>query len=415
MLLVPAGAAAQTSPPGLDGGTAEPAPGANPYRTADASTREQAPAPRSEDEVIGPPSAGESGPAASASDDGGVPVPDAGAVPVPDDGAVPISSEGPPEKPDDAAEAASEAATPPPAAPSPKEDVRRPEPPGRPEPSLIPIPMPTGPDDGPGLWEVAREVIPVLPASRTGNLLGLLGAMVIAALGASLTRRLRDVLPRRGLFPRLLQVLHTVLRLLVLGLVIALVVRVLPSWIGPALPWVLLAAAVAVGWSARDLIPDVVARVVVLFERRIRRGEWISGEDFSGAVVGVGLRATTVVDARGHRILVPNRRLLSAPIVSTSAVGAEHEVTLRLEHTAAAARVRQALHDAVLQSPWVPPGAAPIVLRDTDQPDVWHVRTRLLEARHAPRFEGELLERAEEILAYGSAGTFPLDEELDDA
>ncbi|MFW6023790.1 MAG: mechanosensitive ion channel domain-containing protein [Myxococcota bacterium] len=342
---------------------------------------------------------------------------DLAAVPAPPDGAAgPVSDEGAPEGPEAPAEDASDGVAPPSASSGPGEDAPGTAPEDAPEPSFIPIPMPTGSDDdGPGLWEVAREVIPVLPASRTGNLLGLLGAMVVAALGASFTRRLRDLLPRRGLFPRLLQVLHTVLRLLVLGLVIALGVGLLPSWMGPALPWVLLAAAVAVGWSARDLLPDVVARVVLLFERRIRRGEWISGEHFSGAVVGMGLRATTVVDARGHRILVPNRRLLSAPIVSTSAVGAEHEVTLRMEHVPAAARVRQALHDAVLQSPWVPPGAAPIVLRDTDEPNVWHVRTRLLEARHAPRFEGELLERAEEILAHGSTSTFPLDEELDDA
>ncbi|MFW6051150.1 MAG: mechanosensitive ion channel domain-containing protein, partial [Myxococcota bacterium] len=283
------------------------------------------------------------------------------------------------------------------------------------DPSFVPVPVASGDDEERGLWDLAREVIPVLPESRTGSALGLLAALIVAAVGTSLARRAREGLPVQGVLPRLMQVLHTALRLGVVGLAIALIVRLLPPWMGPALPWVLLAAAAALGWSTRDLLPDVVAGVVILFERRIRRGMWIAGESFSGVVAGIGLRATWVVDARGHRIAVPNRRLLSGPVTTDSAVGAEHEVTLRMDVPAAAGRVRQALRDAVLQSPWVPPGAAPVVLRDPDEPSLWHVRSRLLEARFAPRFEGELLERAEELLARGTAGTFPLDEELDDA
>jgi hypothetical protein len=282
-------------------------------------------------------------------------------------------------------------------------------------PNFIPVPVPTASEGSDGIGRTLRELVPVLPASRTGSAFGLVMAVFFAAVMASITRRIREALPTRGVFPRLLQLAHVALRLLVVGLGVALLVSLLPLWMGPALPWVLLAAAAAIGWSARDLLPDVVAGIVVLFERRIRRGVWLAGEGFSGTVIGVGLRATWLVDPRGHRIAVPNRHLLSGPIVSDRAVGAEHEVTLRMESAYPASQVRQALLDAVLQSPWVPPGAAPVVLRDPDQPHLWRVRSRLLEARYAPRFEGELLERAEEILAAAPSSTFPLDEELDDA
>jgi hypothetical protein len=282
-------------------------------------------------------------------------------------------------------------------------------------PGIAAVPAPPAADAPEAIADRLHELIPVLPASRTGSSFGLLIGILLALLGTSLARRVREALPPQGLIPRVMQAVHTLLRLLVLGLAVALLVGLLPAWMGPTLPWILLAAAAALGWSARDLLPDLVAGVVILFERRVRRGVWLSGEGFSGTVSGVGLRATLLMDAHGHRIAVPNRRLLSGPIATDPAVGAEHEVTLRMEPPWAAPRVRQALVDAVLQSPWVPPGAAPVVLRDPDRPHVWRVRSRLLEARYAPRFEGELLERTEALLAAGSSPTFPLDEELDDA
>jgi hypothetical protein len=345
--------------------------------------------------------------------DGGVPAPDGDSAPdaaadslrVDErDGGVPGAVSPAPEPPAEPAPG-TEAPEPRPAAPAARE----------PMPTFVPVPVPSAPPAPSAFGELLHDLIPMVPPGRTASAFSMLLAILVALLAASLVRRARDALPNRGVLPLLLQLVHVLVRLVVLALVIVLLVASLPAWLGPALPWVLLAAAAALGWSARDFLPDLVAGTVILFERRIRRGVWLAGEKFSGTVLGVGLRSTLLADARGHRIAVPNRHLLSGPIVSDRAVGAEHEVTLRMESPWPAGRVRQALMDAVLQSPWVPPGAAPMVLRDPEQPHVWRVRSRLLEARYAPRFEGELLERAEEILAAAPAGTFPLDEELDDA
>jgi hypothetical protein len=45
-------------------------------------------------------------------------------------------------------------------------------------------------------------------------------------------------------------------------------------------------------------------------------------------------------------------------------------------------------------------GANPIVLRDPADPVVWRVRTKLLEPRFSVHFEGELLERVEDLLRH---------------
>ena len=46
----------------------------------------------------------------------------------------------------------------------------------------------------------------------------------------------------------------------------------LPLSLRPAVPWVLVAAGVALGWSARDMLRDILAAVVLLVERRLRPG-----------------------------------------------------------------------------------------------------------------------------------------------
>ncbi|MGB5349322.1 MAG: hypothetical protein WBN10_06950, partial [Polyangiales bacterium] len=69
-----------------------------------------------------------------------------------------------------------------------------------------------------------------------------------------------------------------------------------------------------------------------------------------------------------------------------------------------------ALTDAILSSPWVLAGATPVVLRDPADPNLWRVRTKLLEPRFSVHFEGELLERVEDLLRFEP---IPVDGETD--
>lgn len=235
-----------------------------------------------------------------------------------------------------------------------------------------------------------------------------IGAMVQIALMllllAMLTvavRRWRDGLPRSGWIPSLIAAVHFVLRIVLVGLGLTLAVRVLPPRLSLVVVLSFAGFAVALGWSARDVLVDLVAGFVIVFERRVRRGMWVSGEGFSGQVEQVSLRSTAVRDPQGHRVSVPNRRLLEAPVTSDPSHEREHEVVVSIDSSAPAEEVRAALRDAVLASPWVFPGAKPVVLRDAKEPHRWRVRGRLLEAAYGGRFEGDLLERAEALLAHG--------------
>jgi len=228
----------------------------------------------------------------------------------------------------------------------------------------------------------------------------LLVALLVFAVVASVgLRRLREALPDKGVIPRAVGASRFLLRLVAFGIVLVLGWRAARPWLGTPIVWVLLAVVVVAAWSARDLLADLVAWLVVTSERRVRPGIWLSGNGFSGLVESRGLRAVWLRDGLGHRIAVPNRMLLGGPVVSQVTAGPVHDVTLRMAPRGRpSAAIRQALRDAVLTSPWVRPDTSTVVRRDGTDPQVWHIRARLLDVRHAIRFEGDLLERAEEFL-----------------
>ena len=230
-----------------------------------------------------------------------------------------------------------------------------------------------------------------------GALFALLVFVLLAAALAGAVGRIRDGLAPKGILPTLFAFIHLAARLLVVALVVGFVVRFLPPRMSLVLLLVFAGVALAVGWSARDLLPDLIAGIVLAFERRVRRGMWLSSKEFAGQVERVGLRASTLRDAQGTEVSVPNRFILGAPISTDSTREREQDVTLRLAGQSATA-LREAIIDAVLGSPWVAPRHRPLVYRDPDEPELWRVRARLLESRYGVRFEGELLERTEATL-----------------
>jgi small-conductance mechanosensitive channel len=224
---------------------------------------------------------------------------------------------------------------------------------------------------------------------------------LLLGIGVALfvVERIRSWVVRDIALRRLLGALVAAIRLLGLGLVLAIVLRLMPGgrdW----LLWTSVVLALVIGWSIRDLFADLVAGIILATERRVKKGTWVSGDGFQGTVEGRSLRATWLRDGQGHRLTVPNRAMVGTPMVYDSGAEAEHEVVVRLEGYEDAGRVRPALHDAVLSSPWVLAGATPVVLRDPADPVVWRVRSKLLEPRFSVHFEGELLERVEELLRF---------------
>jgi len=247
------------------------------------------------------------------------------------------------------------------------------------------------------LWESA---FPELPGDGW-SVLGMIGVLALSLVLVTVVRRLRDGLPAQGLIPATLAAAHVVLQIFALLTAAGVVGRLLPPALEPAVPWAIVAVAVAIGWSSRDILPDVIAAIVIAFERRIRVGMWMALGDLEGLVEGRGLRAVWVRDPSGNRVAIPNRRLLTADVAIQEVPGPVHEVAIRVESERPTRDVRRALVEAAISSPFIRSDDRPIVRQDGADPRLWHVRAQLLEMRFASRFEGDLLERTEDVLAAG--------------
>jgi hypothetical protein len=211
---------------------------------------------------------------------------------------------------------------------------------------------------------------------------------------------MRAKLASSGMLPRILAVSETALRALSVVCGVAVIAAWVPSNLAPLLPWVLVFGAGALGWSLRDVAPDLIAWLTLTMEGRVRPGKWVSGDGFEGRVVSVSLRATLLHDSHDREIAVPNRLLLVAPVEGDLSLFPAVEVELVMPERDAG-ETRRALFEAVLLSPWVAPGETPELRGDTDGTGRWRIRVRLLSGDYAAAFEGTLRERVFEILDCG--------------
>lgn len=260
--------------------------------------------------------------------------------------------------------------------------------------------MPEQPDSD----ALLHQILPSLGLTERGSLGGYFLLLLVTAGASVLVGVGRKRLPVRGVLPRLLSGLQMTLRALVAVLGLMFVARWIPTSYAPVLLWVALAAAAAAGWSARDFLPDLLAGVVILVERRIRPGVWVSGAGYAGDIQSLGPRAAKVRDQEGRIVSVPNRALLSGPVSVEASAHPQVEVLVRVPEGTSAARARRVIQDVALLSPWRVLREPPEVRRDGEDPRVWHVRVRLVEPQFLKAFESALADQVEEGLGESGEG-----------
>ncbi len=221
---------------------------------------------------------------------------------------------------------------------------------------------------------------------------------VLCVMLATLFRRSTRDLRSSGLIPQILLTAEVVFRLLAAAFGIAAIGALVPRALAPALPVVIVAAAIAAGWSARDVLQDLVAGIFLGVEGQLRAGHWVRGDRYSGTVEAMGLRVTWLRDVYGRRIVVPNRVLLAQPLVADDNPWPRIQFTVAMPSDASTRTIRAALEEAILVSPWVAPTPDVEVHPDGIEPGHWHIAVRLLDSQYADRFQGLLRERVEEIL-----------------
>lgn len=246
---------------------------------------------------------------------------------------------------------------------------------------------------------LAEDFLPPPPRSGSHRFLGFLALAALAFLLSTFTERLGDKVRGSGLIPRLLSMLTGVGRGLTVPFLLVAMLSMLPRSWSLAVPFALVALAVSLGWTARDLLADIFAGIVLTVERRIRPGERLEFAEHRGVVNGLGVRSTRLTVDDGRMVSIPNRRLLLDELRIDPDGYAPVVVPVPVHPHLSVGEVRQILQELALLSPYIAPSRPPNVYRDADRRDVWIVEARLVHPRFANAFRGALVELADEQFA----------------
>jgi len=95
---------------------------------------------------------------------------------------------------------------------------------------------------------------------------------------------------------------------------------------------------VGVGFGMRDQIADYFAGVLVLLERPIELGHFVEAGEHTGKVHHISARSTTLRTARNLFVIIPNRDIISKPIINWGkgryAVGCELQIMVSYDSDA---------------------------------------------------------------------------------
>ena len=199
-----------------------------------------------------------------------------------------------------------------------------------------------------------ETIVPGPPLRGLGVVIALLLGIGMSLTIAPFVERARTHLSPTGVLPDLASLLATTLRILSVILGLGLVAALLPPGLARAFPWVVIAGAVAVGWTARDAVQDMFAWAWLSAEGRLKPGYHLRVGPLTGQLERISPRAAWLRDVHGDHIVIPNRHLLTQSLHVRDPT--RHPVALTLPLQASYAEANQRVADAVRRLPWAAPG-----------------------------------------------------------
>jgi len=101
------------------------------------------------------------------------------------------------------------------------------------------------------------------------------------------------------------------------GFVIALLVALSMAEVDlSGLAWVSAALALGIGFGMQEIASNFVSGLILLFERPIRAGDFVSVGDIQGFVRSIRIRATEIETLDNQNVLVPNSELISGRVTN---------------------------------------------------------------------------------------------------
>lgn len=248
-----------------------------------------------------------------------------------------------------------------------------------------------------------KPVAHIFKAVDAGTALTLAAIVAAAALLIIVTQRALPWIARRLHGRKRLHLLAAIplIRLLV---ILAAFVLIVPLVIEPSVQnmvALLGTVGLALGFALKDYASSLIAGIVAIGERPYRNGDWIRVDGVYGEVRHVGVRCVEIVTPDDTVVAIPHARLWTEPIFNANdglpRLQCVADFFLHPQHDAA--RVRQALRDVALTSPYLHFGG-PIAIVVQEKP--WGTRYRLkaypVASSQQFRFVSDLTVRGKAVL-----------------
>jgi potassium efflux system protein len=88
------------------------------------------------------------------------------------------------------------------------------------------------------------------------------------------------------------------------------------SW--KEIQWIFAALGVGIGFGLREIISSFISGLIILFERPIQIGDFVTVGDIDGTVSRIQIRATTIITADRKEVLVPNQKFIADNLINWS-------------------------------------------------------------------------------------------------
>lgn len=125
-------------------------------------------------------------------------------------------------------------------------------------------------------------------------------------------------------------------------------------------------AGFAIGFAFKDVLGNLLAGILVLFQRPFTIGDCVRVDAFEGVVEDIRVRDTVLRDYDGTLIYLPNNTVYTSPIVNLSAAETRRaDVRLPVALDADVSAAVEAAQRAMAESPAVLDEPEPAVLVDT--------------------------------------------------
>ncbi|MBX3417492.1 MAG: mechanosensitive ion channel [Pirellulaceae bacterium] len=188
-----------------------------------------------------------------------------------------------------------------------------------------------------------------IPIGSGASLRELVGAMAVVVVAFSLSRNVAGLielfLPLRLPLDKGGRFAITFVARYLIGLIGLIWASSLLGFNWDRVQWLAAGLTVGLGFGLQEVFANLVSGLIILIERPVRVGDWVSVNNISGTVTKMALRATTILDADRREWIVPNKAFITGDVMNWTLSDATCRMVfpVSVAHGCEARRVQQIL------------------------------------------------------------------------